>query len=669
MRFQYRIKKRRSQILRIILILFIFPAFQGISLEANGNDSIKSLFSGTANPEEKLTLLLTMAEKETDAKLAVDFAESAVNLADSLRLTFQKAEALHLSGVAWKNWGDYLKSADQLSEALEIFKQAGSERNAAIVKRDLGETYRAGRGYTHSMFMLNEALKFFMRANDTIEIAKTYNRLAATQFELLPSYPHYQLYIERIGKTRDKFQEVLRPFPELKGGFDTLDLYCGKAMNLSRKKKLHDIMISTWIIKAAFSRLTHSYEATLQKYDSIINEINVYGVYRELPLVLYNKSLLLGTGFMGQPEKSLVLAGEMLQLARKNNTRRYEFMAYELMHMNYKALGNYEQAYFYFMRNQVLFEHFLNDDLLLKLKSQQYSHQMLARDMEIRSRRRQTIMLILSFSCIVVVLSVFSIGYYRKNQKQKKLLQELNNKNEIILKQNEDLQMVNAEKTKFFSIIGHDLKSPFNAIMGFSELLMEDIRENNLEDIEKYAGFILQASHKSMDLLTNLMIWTRSQTGRLEFNPEPIDLADLADKNMMLLSEPANNKSIELHNQIAEGFSVVADREMLGLVLRNLVSNAVKFTRTGGVVTIDAKNENGKTIIAVKDNGIGMSRKLISDLFSLNADTGRRGTNDEESTGLGLILCKEFVEKHGGAIAAESIEGTGSTFAVTLPCS
>ena len=109
------------------------------------------------------------------------------------------------------------------------------------MKRDLGETYRAGRGYTHSLFVLNEALKFFTLANDTVEIAKTYNRLAATQFELLPSYPHYQIYIERMRKTRNKFQEVLRSFPELKGGFDTLDLYCGKAMSLSRKKKPHSL--------------------------------------------------------------------------------------------------------------------------------------------------------------------------------------------------------------------------------------------------------------------------------------------------------------------------------------------------------------------------------------------------------------------------------------------
>ena len=234
-------------------------------------------------------------------------------------------------------------------------------------------------------------------------------------------------------------------------------------------------------------------------------------------------------------------------------------------------------------------------------------------------------------------------------------------------KVNRLLEKNNQEKDKFFSIIAHDLRSPFSSVFGFSELLMDQISRKDYDGIEEYAELILQSSKKSMELLSNLMTWARSKTGRMEFKPEELDLFEIANDSLSLLEESAIQKSIQLNLEIKPDMSVFADRAMMSTVLRNLISNAIKFTHQHGTVKIASKNEENSTMIAVGDTGVGMSPDMVRNLFQLDKDTGRRGTNGESSTGLGLVICKELVEKHGGKIWVESREGSGSTFYFTLP--
>jgi PAS domain S-box-containing protein len=232
---------------------------------------------------------------------------------------------------------------------------------------------------------------------------------------------------------------------------------------------------------------------------------------------------------------------------------------------------------------------------------------------------------------------------------------------------NENLIQLNATKDKFFSIISHDLKSPFNTILGFSNLLIEKVQNKDLEAVEEYAWLIQKASTKAMDLLSNLLVWSRSQTGKMEFKPENVEIGSLINATADLLNDTAKQKSIIISNKCQQNLTAFADKAMIGTILRNLMSNAIKFTHPGGEVVISAKLKRDEIEIVVSDNGVGIKKEAMEKLFRIDESYSTTGTQNEVGTGLGLLLCKEFVEKHGGKIGAKSEEKKGSTFYFTIP--
>ncbi len=229
------------------------------------------------------------------------------------------------------------------------------------------------------------------------------------------------------------------------------------------------------------------------------------------------------------------------------------------------------------------------------------------------------------------------------------------------------LTELNITKDKFFSIIAHDLKSPFNAILGFSEHLLTEVEEKRYDKVAEYAQIILQSSNRAMDLLSNLMQWALSQSGRLGFHPEPFDMVNLIRELTLSMHDNAALKSIIIENRLPSNALVYADKAMVSTILRNLASNAMKFTRPGGQIMISLANSQNECIVSVQDNGVGIQKERINTLFNLHESCSTPGTLKEKGTGLGLILCKEFVEKNGGSIRVESTEGVGSTFSFSLP--
>jgi signal transduction histidine kinase/ligand-binding sensor domain-containing protein len=262
-----------------------------------------------------------------------------------------------------------------------------------------------------------------------------------------------------------------------------------------------------------------------------------------------------------------------------------------------------------------------------------------------------------------------------KNATLLKQAEELNETNTLleerqqqIEEQSEKVNELNATKDKFFSIIAHDIKNPLNTIMGFSELMAVNFKKWTDEKKQRIVDLILNTSKNLYDLLENLLQWSRSQRGILEFNPEKLELMDLMRNVIDLLKDTAEAKSIELSLIIPKkGMSVHADRQMLHTILRNLISNALKFTKTGGKVQVIAEINDGFAQVKVSDNGVGIRSEIKDKLFEIDAHHTTPGTENEKGTGLGLILAREFVTKHGGEIGVESTVNEGSTFYFTLP--
>ncbi|GEM_PF-520933 len=225
-----------------------------------------------------------------------------------------------------------------------------------------------------------------------------------------------------------------------------------------------------------------------------------------------------------------------------------------------------------------------------------------------------------------------------------------------------------AEKDKFFSIIAHDLRGPFSGFLGLTQVMAEELPSLTMAEIQELAVSMKNSASNLYSLLENLLKWSQIQKGTIPFSPEAIQLKPVIDESIAVAFATAQNKGIEINCTIHEGVEVFADSNMLQTVIRNLVSNALKFTPKGGEVSVSAKVAGDKSVeISVRDSGIGMNQTMIDNLFRPDVRTNRKGTDDEPSTGLGLLLCKEFVEKNNGKLWVKSEVNHGSTFHFTLP--
>jgi PAS domain S-box-containing protein len=238
---------------------------------------------------------------------------------------------------------------------------------------------------------------------------------------------------------------------------------------------------------------------------------------------------------------------------------------------------------------------------------------------------------------------------------------------EIILK-NELLQAVNLEKDKFFSILAHDLRGPLSAFVEATKIITEQVQTMSIEEIKDITLSMTQSATGIYSLLENLLEWSRLQRGVMNFMSEKINLKQRFDECINVLSESAKKKRVEIEVSVNENLEINADKHMFDTIVRNLISNALKFTKSGGKVSISAACENDNSVeIKISDSGIGMTPELMNKLFRIDEKTSRPGTDGEPSTGLGLLLCKEFIEKHKGKIRVESEVGKGTTFTFNMP--
>jgi signal transduction histidine kinase len=255
-----------------------------------------------------------------------------------------------------------------------------------------------------------------------------------------------------------------------------------------------------------------------------------------------------------------------------------------------------------------------------------------------------------------------------RNNEYRKLKVEAENRALEISKLNDNLKEVNAQKDKFFSIISHDLKSPFNGFLGLISLLKQNISEFSIEEISEMIDLMDKSANSVWELLETLLEWARSQTGKIPFNPDYQQLSDILQQQIYLFSTVADNKEIHLISEI-EDTSIISyfDYKMIETVARNLVSNSLKFTEKGGTIILKIESKENDVIFSVIDNGVGISEANLEKLFRIDTQVTTLGTSNEKGTGLGLILCKDFVEKNGGKIWVESELGKGTKFSFSLP--
>ncbi len=281
-------------------------------------------------------------------------------------------------------------------------------------------------------------------------------------------------------------------------------------------------------------------------------------------------------------------------------------------------------------------------------------------------RQKQVFIFVLIF-LLIIVLSFLFVN--RSKQRTNSALIEKNNKikliNEKLIKSKQDLETANNAKNKLFSLIAHDLRSPFNTILGFSSLLIEQYVDLSDQERINYVGYLNDSTSQANALLENLLEWSRTQTKGIVFNPSNIFLKEMIDKVIDLQSANAIEKGIDVRNEV-QNVKFWGDEHMLATVFRNIINNGIKFT-SEGVISISSEIKDKLLIVRIEDSGVGMPPEKMDKLFDISSDNTTRGTNNEKGTGLGLIVCKEFINYHKGNIRVKSKVGVGTCFCVELP--
>jgi PAS domain S-box-containing protein len=244
---------------------------------------------------------------------------------------------------------------------------------------------------------------------------------------------------------------------------------------------------------------------------------------------------------------------------------------------------------------------------------------------------------------------------------------EIHINQEIIQQQYTQLQKLNTDKDRFFSILSHDLRSPFNLLLGFSGVLLNNLHKYDMQKIEKQIEIIHKTTHQTYHLLEQILLWSKSQSGKLVIKPEKINFPEVTNELINNFKSQADEKAIKINLPGSEKIILIGDLHIYTAIMRNLISNAVKFTPRNGEIDIFAEKKSKNYTITVSDNGIGIDEEIIPKLWGINDSYSTAGTNNEQGTGFGLSLCKELIEKHGGRIWVESKPNKGSDFKFTIP--
>lgn len=606
-----------------------------------------------------------------------------------------------LSGQCWQNREKQTDKAIAYGlQAIGIAKAEGFQNELAQLYTFLGEIYRDYKyDVPTAMSYYDLALPIWLENKDSLQVAYIYNELAEAFltlgnaplavaytnkskgiFERHGSKPgiassYINLgYLSRMDRSYDKsldcFQKALALRETLNdsAGIASATLEVGQTLSLMEKD---DEAMRYYRKSLAKSLLIDNQDNMVYAMQGIAdvflnrNEVDSAKVYfegawklarqranpaAEIDSQLGIARLMAATGNVKEGEH---LLADAFSNAQRLNTGSGILNVYKARAEFYQRLGDYRSAsenyQSYLQAHDSLFS-----GLLFQTLSHLESHVQINQapnrvTPDLKSKRKAQISVVLIIGIFLVLTLVFIF------------------RNRIIARLSSELAEANQAKDKIFTIVSHDLVSPFNVLIGTSELLMEDLEEGDLESAKNNGRLIHSTSEEAYRLISNLLTWARSQRKTIKLVKERFDITHLALDVVAMFENHSELKGIELKVSAAGGIIVTADRNLVKIVLVNLVNNALKFTSRGGKISLYVQEIKGKVQVSVRDNGAGMSSDRLAHLFNHRAVEGAPAGHTEPDTGLGLLLCKEFVEMHGGQIYATSREGEGSEFTFSLP--
>ncbi len=637
--------------------------------------------------------------REIDKDSALYYSDKSIKLSRNNNYIIGIAHGNFDKGVIYFESENFENSLECYLSALKIYMQENDSINISGVYLNLGILYSLGFDKQTAIDYYIKALELSTLLNDSANIANTSNNIGLiyrdlNNYDKAVEYLNQTLEIDLISGIQEyiaqSYSNIARSYLPAKEFEKTFT-------NLTEALKRIDFVKSA-DVKVEILSCAGEYYLEMNNPDSAIKYIHkaiAIADQAERKRTLAYTYFLVGRYFMVKKIYPLAITHfkEAIKLTDSLNVKEYTIEYYEYISKAYIELGDYKNAHLNLQMSYAMKDSMQMDALRRNLGEFEKQKEFVRVQSQFNFEQQQKqselekgalkLKLVSIFSILVIIfliiIFIITINNFRNKTKANKDLKE---KGEIIEQQSEELKStisslednekklryLNSTKDKFFSIIAHDLKNPFNVLLGYADLLANEPSINeDPQKRDKIIKAIYSTSEFSYELLENLLAWSRSQTGGLKVHPEQFDLSDLLSSKIEFYKSGATSKNITINFDLQAKLLINADQNMILTVIRNLINNAVKFTNPGGNIDVIATQEGANIIFSVSDNGIGISLEDQKKLFQIDSDFKINGTANETGTGLGLILSKEFINQNGGEISVESEEGKGSIFTFTLP--
>jgi len=623
-------------ILKIAVVFILLSFVNSYSQIDKSIDSLKNVYATSQTDSVKMHAAYDISVNYwyLNQDSVIHYALLARQLADKTNNSTYVARSLNSLGVGYLNKSDFRNSLAYLFESLRMNEKSGDEKNMTANLNNIGTAYIRLEDYDIALEYLFKSLDLSLKGNNKNHQASILLNIG----DIYKSKGDLDKGLEFLVKSRIVSEELKNDIGlsevyyniglnyYLRGNMDTAKVYYFKSFEI--KKRYGDNVGITYPLVG----LAHIFYG-LNELDSAYN----YAI---------------------EGYKSAVESDAFMEISE----------ASELIHRIYASKKDYQSAYEYLTIHNKYRDSVSNENKLRQIGRLETKYVFEKREKELKSERNTTI-----YGSIAIILFLLFIAalIYRSRSIQRKVNSILLKQYEEIKKQELELKELNSQKDKFFSIIAHDLINPFHILLGISTTIIEEYDDMDDATRLEHINLIRESSISGYQILDNLLQWSRSRLKSLEAHPKDINIAKIIEEEIKNAKQSADSKIIDLFLNDGSDDKLIAfaDPAMMHVVIRNLIANAIKFTHSNGKIELSNTYKDGRIITSVTDNGIGIDDDLLSKLFRIDEQISTTGTEGESGSGLGLILCKEFVEKNNGKIWCESKSGSGSTFSVSLPAS
>ncbi len=677
----------------IVSWLLLAASIAGHSQPLSLADSLeKSLKNGIPDTARVNTLVqLSQLYSLSDFTKASTYALEAIKLSEKVDVPKLRYKSLQNYALINNLGGDFTTAIKYETDALQVAIEMADTTSIGLAYSNIGNFYHEMGVYDEAYFYLTRSYRILqngkMNGSDSLymnialhnvgrvfkemgyyETAVGHLRLSNKISHLLNDKAGYAYFLDEVGDVKLRTKE-----------YDSAVYYLLKATQEAKKlMRAEPGNIVVEVLPKSLSKIAlaflhkQQYETSLAYYDSAMDIHQATGNQFGIAEVELGRGMVYTK--QGNPSEAERLMLKALAIAKSINARLLQIKCHDQLSALYESNKDFAKALYHNRQHQQLKDSLFSQGMQQKFFRDQLRFETEAKDDQIASLMRMEQMraseirkqeIIRNILVVVVALTaILLVTVYRSGQRRKRINSLLLQHQEEMEKRSQELEQLNKVKDKFFSIISHDLRSPVNALAGLLDLL--DRGAIKPEELPMALKELRTRFNHTRTLLNNLLDWTLLQMDKLNLQATKISLHALVEENIALLTS-LHQKNISLVNQVSPLAYALADSNTINLVIRNLLTNALKFTNDGGEIVIGAEEKNNEWIVSVRDNGVGMSPEVRNMLFDKINPYSTRGTANEKGTGLGLILCKEFVEKNHGRIWVDSEEGKGSTFWFSVP--